>query len=80
MLWLAKQGLVPLIAISSLIVLISSCIMKQIKTKGDDAMGNKSNYTRNIVTETMFAMSGNLAGGALLTKVHYHKLLTVARV
>lgn len=80
MLWLAKQGLVPPIAISSLIVLILSCIMKQTKTKGDDAMGNKINYTRNIVTETMFAMSGNLAGGALLANAHYHKLLPVARV
>lgn len=54
--------------------------MKQTKTKGDDAMGNKINYTRNIVTETMFVMSGNLAGGALLAKAHYHKLLPVARV
>lgn len=54
--------------------------MKQTKTKGDDAMGNKINYTRNIVTEIMFAMSGNLAGGALLANAHYHKLLPVARV
>ena len=71
MLWLAKQGLIPSIAISSLVVLIFTCIMKNKKTIGDDAMVNILKLTRNTVMEIMFTMSGNLAGGALLAKVHY---------
>ena len=45
--------------------------MKNKKTIGDDAMVNILKLTRNTVMEIMFTMSGNLAGGALLAKVHY---------
>lgn len=70
MLWLAGQGLVSLIAVSSLIALITLFIVKVVKTKGDDAMGNRNKSISNIFGEFLFAMSSNLAGGALLTKAH----------
>ena len=72
MLWLAKQGLVSLIAISSLIVLIALFVVKVVKAKGDDAMENRNKSVGAIICEFLFTMSSNLAGGALLAKAHYN--------
>ena len=54
--------------------------MKHTQTKGDDAMVNILKITRSTAMEFIFTISGNLAEGALLAKVHYRNLLPVARV
>ena len=64
---LAVQGLVAPIAISSLVALFGVSIVKAMKkVKGDDAMGDKKKEFVNVSLDVLFAMSANLAGGALL--------------
>ena len=67
--WLAVQGLVVPIAISSLVVLFTVSVVESvIKAKGDDAMGSKVKEFVSIVFDILYTMSANLAGGALLAK------------
>ncbi|MFR1058584.1 hypothetical protein [[Ruminococcus] lactaris] len=67
--WLAVQGLVATIAISSLVVLVTVSVVKiVIKAKGDDAMGSKVKEFVSVVFDILYTMSANLAGGALLAK------------
>ena len=67
--WLAVQGLVAPIAISSLVVLFTVSVVKiVIKAKGDDAMGSKVKEFVSVVFDILYTMSANLAGGALLAK------------
>jgi hypothetical protein len=67
--WLAVQGLITPIAISSLIVWFVIAIVKALmKVKGDDAMGNKIKEFMNMGLDILYTMSANLAGGALLAK------------
>lgn len=69
MFWLAVQGLVAPIAISSLVVLFTVSVVKiVIKVKGDDAMGSKVKEFVSVVFDILYTMSANLAGGALLAK------------
>ena len=69
MFWLAVQGLVATIAISSLVALFTvSAVKFVIKAKGDDAMGSKVKEFVSIVFDILYTMSANLAGGALLAK------------
>lgn len=69
MFWLAVQGLVVPIAISSLVVLLTvSAVKVVIKTKEDDAMGSKVKGFMSMSFDILYTMSTNLAGGALLTK------------
>ncbi len=69
MFWLAVQGLVVPIAISSLVVLFTVSVVESvIKAKGDDAMGSKVKEFVSIVFDILYTMSANLAGGALLAK------------
>lgn len=69
MFWLAVQGLVAPIAISSLVVLFTVSVVKiVIKAKGDDAMGSKVKEFVSVVFDILYTMSANLAGGALLAK------------
>lgn len=68
-LWLAVQGLVAPIAISSLVVLSTVLAVKVvIKAKGDDAMGSKEKEFVSVIFDILYTMSTNLAGGALLAK------------
>ena len=61
------QGLVAPIAISSLVALFGVSIVKAMKkVKGDDVMGDKKKEFVNVSLDVLFAMSANLAGGALL--------------
>lgn len=67
--WLAVQGLVVPIAISSLVVLFTVSVVESvIKAKGDDAMGSKVKEFVSIVFDFLYTMSANLAGDALLAK------------
>ena len=69
MFWLAVQGLVAPIAISSLIVLFTVSVVKVVmKAKGDDAMGSKVKEFVSVIFDILYTMSANLAGGALLAK------------
>ena len=69
MFWLAVQGLVAPIAISSLVVLFTVSVVKMvIKAKGDDAMGSKVKEFVSVVFDILYTMSANLVGGALLAK------------
>ena len=69
MFWLAVQGLVAPIAISSLVVLFTvSAVKSVIKAKGDDAMESKVKEFVSVVFDILYTMSANLAGGALLAK------------
>ena len=70
MFWLAGQGLAPIIAVSSLIVLTFTCVFDYVKIKGDDAMENKKGKIGNFINHILFTMSSNSAVGALLTKAH----------
>ena len=61
------QGLVAPIAISSLVALFVVSIVKAMKkVKGDDAMASRKKEFVNVSLDVLFAMSANLAGGALL--------------
>ena len=64
MFWLAVQGLLVPIAISSLIVLFTVLI----KAKGDDDMGSKVKEFISVNLDILYTMSTNIAGGALLAK------------
>lgn len=67
--WLAVQGLLVPIAISSLVVLFTVTVVKVvIKAKGDDAMGSKVKEFLSVNLDILYTMSANLAGGALLAK------------
>ena len=67
--WLAVQGVVAPIAISSLVVLFTVSVVKiVIKAKGDDAMGSKVNEFVCVIFDILYTLSANLAGGALLAK------------
>lgn len=67
--WLAMQGLVAPIAISSFVVLFTVSVVKiEIKAKGDDAMGSKVKESVSVIFDILYTMSANLAGGALLAK------------
>ena len=69
MFWLAVQGLVAPIAISSLVVLFTVSVVKiVIKAKGDDAMGSKVKESVSVIFNILYTMSANMAGGALLAK------------
>lgn len=69
MFWLAVQGLVASIAISSLVVLFTVSVVKiVIKAKGDDAMGSKAEEFVCVIFDILYTMSANLAGGALIAK------------
>lgn len=69
MFWLAVQGLVAPIAISSLVVLFTVSVVKiVIKAKGDDAMGSKVKESVSVIFNILYTMSANLAGGALLAQ------------
>lgn len=70
MFWLAGQGLAPIIAFLSLIVLTITFIIDCVKIKGDDAMENKNGKIGNFINQILFTMSSNFAVGALLTKAH----------
>lgn len=70
MFWLAVQGLVAPIAISSLVVLFTVSVVKMvIKAKGDDAMGSKVKEFVCVIFDILYTMSDNMAGGALLAKI-----------
>ena len=65
--WLAVQGLVAPIAISSLVVLVIVSILKAMKkVKGDDAMENRKKEFVNTGLDVLSTMSANFAGSALL--------------
>lgn len=67
--WLAVQGLLVPIAISSLIVLFTASVVKSaIKAKGVDDMGSKVKEIISVNLDILYTMSANLAGGALLAK------------
>ena len=67
--WLAVQGLVAPIAISSLVVLFIVSVVKiVIKAKEDDAMGSKVKEFVCVIFDILYTMSANMAGGALLAK------------
>ena len=67
--WLAVQGLVAPIAISSLVVLFTVSVVKiVIKAKGDDAMGSKVIEFVSVIFDILYTMSANMGGGALLAK------------
>lgn len=67
--WLAVQGLLVPIAISSLVVLIIVAVIRTIlQMKGDDAMGNRIKGIINTILDLIYTMSANIAGGALLAK------------
>ena len=67
MFWLAVQGLITPIAISSLVALVIVSIVKAVKkVKGDDAMENRKKEFVNTGLDVLSTMSANLAGGALL--------------
>ena len=67
--WLALQGLVAPIAISSFALLLTILIVKiVIKVKGDNMMENKAKEIISASFEILYTMSANLAGGALLAK------------
>lgn len=69
MFWLAVQGLVAPIAISSLVVLFTVSVVKiVIKAKGDDAMESKVKEFVCVIFDILYTMSANMAGGALLAK------------
>ena len=69
MFWLAVQGLLVPIASSSLIVVFTVSVVKNvIKAKGDDAMGSKVKEFISVNMDILYTMSANLAGGALLAK------------
>ena len=69
MFWLAVQGLVAPIAISSLVVLfIVSVVRIVIKAKGDDAMGSKVKEVVCVIFDILHIMSANLADRALLAE------------
>lgn len=69
MFWLAVQGLVAPIAISSLVVLVTVSVVKiVIKAKGDDVMGSKVKAFVSVAFDILYTMSANLAGDALLAK------------
>lgn len=69
MFWLAGQGLVAPIAISSLVVLFTVSVVKiVIKAKGDDALGSKVKEFVCVIFDILYTTSTNLAGGALLAK------------
>ena len=69
MFWLAVQGLLVPIASSSLIVVFTVSVVKNvIKAKGDDAMGSKVKEFISVNLDIFYTMSANLAGGALLAK------------
>ena len=69
MFWLAVQGLVAPIAISSLVVLFTVSVIKVVvKAKGDDAVGSKVKEFVSESFDILYTMSANLAGGALLAK------------
>lgn len=69
MFWLAVQGLVAPIAISSLVVLFTVSVVKiVIKAKGDDTMGSKVKEFVCVIFDILYTMSAKLAGGALLAK------------
>lgn len=68
-LWLAVQGLVAPIAISSFALLLTISIVKiVIKVKRDNMMENKAKEIISASFEILYTMSANLAGGALLAK------------
>lgn len=69
MFWLAVQGLVAPIAISSLVVLFTVSVVEMvIKANGCEAMGSKVKEFVSVVFNILYTMSANLAGGALLAK------------
>lgn len=69
MFWLAVQGLVAPIAISSLVVLFTVSVVKIVKkAKGDDAMEIKVKEFVSVIFDILYTMSANLACGALLAK------------
>ena len=69
MFWLAVQGLVAPIAISSLVVLFTVSVVKiVIKARGDDAIGSKVKEFVSVIFDILYTMSANMAGGALLAK------------
>lgn len=68
-LWLAVQGLVVPIAISTLVVLFAVSLAKVVlKAKGDDAMRSKVKELMSMNLDVLYTMSANLAGGTLLAK------------
>lgn len=70
MLWLAVQGLVVPIAISTLVVLFTVSLAEVVlKAKGDDAMRSKVKELMSMSLDVLYTMSANLAGGTLLAKV-----------
>lgn len=69
MFWLAAQGSVVSIAISSFVVLFTVLAVKSvIKAKGDDAMESKVEKFVSVVFDVLYTMSANLARGILLSK------------
>lgn len=69
MFWLAVQGLIVPIAISSLVILFTvSAVKSVIKAKGDDAMGSEVKKFVSVFFDILYTMSANLAEGALLAK------------
>ncbi len=69
--WLAKQGLYVPIAISSLMAIFVTIIIKVLdcrKMKGDGAMENKMEGFKKFGLEVLFTISVNLACGTLLAK------------
>lgn len=71
--WLAEQGLAPKRALFVVIPLIIFFLMEHIKyvlkRKGDRNMGKTKNAfdALNVILNCIINLSGNMAGGALLT-------------
>ena len=80
MFWLAVQGLVAPIAISSLVVLFTVSVVKiVIKAKGDDAMGSKVKEFVSVVFDILYTMSsGQLSAILLAFSLALHKIFVNA--
>jgi hypothetical protein len=71
--WLAEQGLAPKRALLVEIPLIITFLMEHMKhvfeRRGDKNMGKKKNAfdALNVILNCIINLSGNMAGGALLT-------------
>lgn len=69
MFWLTVQGLHALIAISSLVVMLVTTLVRILhNTRGDDAMDNKVTGFINMSLDILYTMSANLVSGVLLAK------------
>ena len=67
--WLTVQGLHALIAISSLVVMLVTTLVRILhNTRGDDAMDNKVTGFINMSLDILYTMSANLVSGVLLAK------------